>query len=307
MDITSGNISFVPGCPGTLMQELLRDQAEQVRKVIKFQTSFSQTQHFMLCDLPCKDLTTMHTFITSISALQELSVLSYEPDGSALWPAILHHASSLRSLSIHTPPLVLRDPQTWTADTISTLASNLPNLTHVEMDIPLSESESFLASLSPGRIATSSSSPNSYSTPAIDAVLNHLPHLESVQITIPLRNEASSFSDEQIWDIYGCKYFPPPQRGVCENMAAALLERFPTGTIKKLKLRLTRRIWDDRAQFYTYAHSTEAVREEVADGKVAVEAEKTWGEYLPNWPGRIDARLWSRLLDEYRNENGTLY
>ncbi|KAM7213548.1 hypothetical protein V8F06_011045, partial [Rhypophila decipiens] len=293
MDISSGNVDFGPACPGTLMQELLRDQAKQVRKFTKFQTSFSQTHHFMLCDLPCKDLTTMHTFITSISALQELSVLSYEPDGSALWPAILHHASSLRSLSIHTPPLVLRDPHTWTADTISTLASNLPNLKHLEMDISLSEAESFLASLSLAR--------------RMATLLNHLPHLESVQITIPLRDEASSFSDEQIWDIYGCKYFPPPQRGVCENMAAALLERFPAGTIKKLKLRLTRRIWDDRAQFYTYAHCTEAVREEVADGKVAVEAEKTWGEYLPNWPGRIDARLWSRLLDEYRNENRTLY
>ncbi|KAM7189872.1 hypothetical protein V8F33_009781 [Rhypophila sp. PSN 637] len=289
MDISSGNVDFGPACPGILMQELLRDQPEQVRKVTKFQTSFSQTHHFMLCPLPCKDLTTMHTFITSMSALQELSVLSYEPDGSSLWPAILHHASSLRSLSIHTPPLVLRDPQTWTADTISTLASNLPNLKHLEMDISLSEAESFF------------SDRKTYSTPAIDAVLNHLPHLESIQITIPLGDEASSFSDEQIWGASGCKYFPPPQSRVCENMAAALLERFPAGTTKRLKLRLTRRIWQDRAQFYCYAHCTEAAREEVADGKVAVEAEKTWGEYLPNWPGRIDERVWSRLMDEYRN------
>ncbi|KAK4208743.1 hypothetical protein QBC37DRAFT_405017 [Rhypophila decipiens] len=286
MDISSGNVDFGPACPGTLMQELLRDQAEQVRKVTKFQTSFSQTHHFMLCDLPCKDLTTMHTFITSISALQELSVLSYEPDGSALWPAIFHHASSLRSLSIHTPPFQ---------------PANLKNL---EMDISLSEAESFLASLRLARrMATRSSSrkSSSYSTPTIDAVLNHLPHLESIQITIPLGDEASSFSDEQIWDAAGCKYCPPPQRGVCENMAAALLERFPAGTTKKLKLRLTRRIWHDRAQSFVYEHCTEAVRQEVADGEVAVEARNTWGEYLPNWPGRIDERVWSRLMDEYRN------
>lgn len=268
------------------MKDFVRDNLEQVRKITKLQTTLSSRELVYQCPLPCGDLGIVHNFITSIDALEELSVLNYEPDGAALWPAILHHAQSLNSLAIHTPPQ--ESSETWTPETVATAASGLPGLKHLEMDLSLDTSDSFIASTDPP-------SPNSVT----GAAAMNLTQLESILLNIQLTDDASCFAGEHTWDEMGCIEFPDPDKQVCERLVRKLLDVFPT-KLRKLQVRLVRRFWEDRFQFCTLGYATTAVRDEA--GEVTVETDQRWGNYLPPWPPS-DGPL-GRLMEEYRNEKG---
>ncbi|KAK4441938.1 hypothetical protein QBC34DRAFT_419485 [Podospora aff. communis PSN243] len=286
--ITSGDVSFGRTCPGTLMQDLQRDHASSVAKIKKLQTSFSQREVTYQCPLPCEDLGIVHDFITSIDALEELSVLHYEPDGSALWPAIYHHAASLRSLGIHTPPL--DHSKVWTAETLAAVGERLPNLTHLEVDLPLREAEA-LVSTSP-----------SESTPSKLSMTNELPklqHLKSLLVNIPLTDKASSFAGKHKWNAMGSVSFPEPNKEVCERLARAIMDKFPAdATLGKLEVRFARRWWDDRCQFYTVGYLVTVERGQKAEGKPAVWHGAHWEEYLVKWPA-YGGEIWN-LVQEYR-------
>lgn len=283
MDISSGNVSFGPLCPGTVMQELVRDKLDQVKKITKFQTALSSSEIVYQCPLPCKDLSIVHNFVKSIDALEELSILNYEPDASAIWPAILYHDKSLRSLAIHTPPQ--ESSETWTPETVSALASGLPNLRHLELDISLGTALDFLETSDPP-----------HPTSVIGAATT-LKELESILMNIKLDDAGSSFAGKHTWDVMGCIEFPDPDKQACERLVRKLVDYFPA-RVKKVQIRLARRCWDDRFQFSTLGYSTTATRD--GEGKVAVEADKRWDSYLPPWPA-FDGLLW-RLMEEYRNE-----
>ncbi|KAK4465027.1 hypothetical protein QBC42DRAFT_249059 [Cladorrhinum samala] len=287
MDISSGIVSFRSTCPGSLMQDLLRDRPDQVRKITRFQTTFSSRRVIYECELPCEDLGTVYNFIKSIDALEELAVRNYEPDVSSLWQAIFHHAKSLRSLSIHTPPQVDEGFQTWTPASVAALNSELPSLQHLEMDISLTEAESFL------------DSPGDLTSLALIGAATQLAQPESILINIPLRDAASSFAGEHTWNVMGAIDFPEPKKQVCERFAVAMLDKFPAGA-KKLQIRLTRRCWDDRFQYTTLGYSVTAVRD--PEGKVTVETDKKWGYYLMAAP-EYEGFLW-KLMMKYRNEHG---
>ncbi|KAK0613546.1 hypothetical protein B0T14DRAFT_526465 [Immersiella caudata] len=288
MDITSGSVTFGRTCPGTLMQDLQRDHASSVAKIKKLQTSFSQREVTYQCPLPCEDLRIVHDFITSIDALEELSVLNYEPDGSALWPAIYHHASSLRSLGVHTPPL--DHSEVWTADTVAAVGERFPNLTHLEIDLPLAEAEALVSNSPPESPSSEKSMTNE---------LAKLQRLKSLLVNIPLTDNESAFAGKHTWNAMGSISFPKPSKEVCERLARTIMDKFPAdAALTKLEVRFARRWWDDRCQFYTVGYSVTVERGEDGKGEVVVQHDEHLVEYLAQWP-EYGEELWD-LMQKYR-------
>ncbi|KAK1750052.1 hypothetical protein QBC47DRAFT_394529 [Echria macrotheca] len=276
MDISSGNVAFGRTCPGEVMQDFLRDQPENVAKIKKLQTSYSRGEVTYQCPIGCKDPAVLRDFISSIDRLEELSIINYEAEASALWPAIFKHAASLKSLSIHTPPQ--HHSHLWTPATTAEAVKQLPQLKQLELDVELGEALSWLSSegvgLEPGR-----------------SVVNELSsskEIESILINVDLEDTASAFAGEQIWDVMGCISFPEPNKEVCKKLASILFEKIRgnpsdgAAVLKHLELRFPRRVWDDRCQFYTVAYSVKIKAGETGD--VVVDGEGTWKDYLPDWP-----------------------
>ncbi len=286
MDITSGDVAFGRTCPGTLMQSLRREQPSSVAAIKKLQLSFASAEVTYQCPLPTKDLRIVHDFVAAIDSLEELSVLHYERDGSNLWPAVFHHAKSLRSLSIHTPP---QDHScVWTPETAARVTTGLTSLEHLEVDIPLEEAESLLS----GNALASDQGSGSIMTETAK-----MARLESLLVNIPLSDAASPFAGKHTWNAMGSTSFPAPNKEACESLARALLGKFSTdAALKKLEVRFPRRCWDDRCQFWTLGYSVRVGRDN--KGGVAVEHDRTWAEYLPEWP-EYGEYLWN-LMQERR-------
>jgi len=289
--ITSTTLSFGRTCPGTLMQSLLKNHPSAVAALKTLQTSFSHRQVTYQCHLPCPDLRIAHNFVTSISALEDLSVLNYEADGSVLWPAVLHHAKSLRRLGIHSPPR--EHSHVWTSEIIKAVGAGFPVLTHLEMDLPLEEAEGLVSAESNSESPVSEMS--AASPMAVE--LANLRRLESLHVNIPLLDEESSFAGEHTWNAMGSISFPDPNRGTCGRLTKVIMGRFPLdAALRKLEVRFARRCWDDRCQFYTVGYSVRVERGE--DGSVTVEDRGDWVEYLVKWP-EYGGVLWD-LMQEYQ-------
>ena len=107
------------------MEDFRLNMLEDVAKIRKLQTSLSRYKVADLCGIGCEGLDIVRGFISSIGNLEELSVINYEPNASAIWPAIFQHANSLRSLSIHTPPQSYR-ALVWTPTTTREAIERLP-------------------------------------------------------------------------------------------------------------------------------------------------------------------------------------
>ncbi|KAK3344499.1 hypothetical protein B0T25DRAFT_585269 [Lasiosphaeria hispida] len=279
MDISSGEVSFGRTCPGTLMQDLQRNNSDQVAKIKKLQTSLSRHEVTYQCPVPCRDLDIVYNFITSINALEELSVLNYERDVSGFWPTVFHHANSLHSLAIHTPPQ--NYSHIWTPATIATVASGLGNLKNLEIDLPLKEAESYVKGV---QIADAD---------FVMGEASKLHNLESILVNVPLQDAASPFADQHTWNAMGCISFPHLNEEVCKRLARTLLGMFPAdAALKRLEVRFVRRCWDDRCQFWTLACSTRAERG--MGGNVTVEGGQGWGGYLAPWP-EYGGLLWNLM------------
>lgn len=261
------------------MQSLLLEQPSQVAAIKKLQLSFASANVTDQCPLSSPDLDVVRNFITAIDALDELSVLYYEPDDGSdhFWPVVFHHAKSLRSLSVHTPPQH-DGSRVWTPATAGRVVAELTGLEHLEVDIPLEEAEG-LVSVDDNGIATSCAGDGS--SGIVDEVAK-MTRLKSLLVNVSLEDEASSFAEEHTWDVIGAISFPEPKKEVCKRLARVLMAKFPAGAaMRKIQVRIARRCWDDRFQFWTLGYTIQVGRDNRRD--VAVD-HKAWEEYLPAWP-----------------------
>lgn len=275
------------------MQSLQRDDLENVRKIKSLQTSYSSRYVPWQCPVSCSDLNMVKDFIQSVDSLEKLSVLNYEPDVSALWAAVFHHAKSLSHLEIHGPPQMQLD--IWTASAIQKVGNDLPELKDLELDVSLEEAERYLADDS---VDTEPKKDNSI----LDEVAK-LNRLESILINVNLQDAPSKFSAQHTWNVMGCISFPPPNKETCKELAQQIFGSFsaaPAGScLKHLELRFPRRCWDDRCQFWTLAYSVHVKKSELG---VTVEADDSWKPYLPAEPEFGNSNILRRLINEAYEE-----
>jgi len=319
MEIISTSLSLGLTCPGDLLQSLLRSQPAEVAALKTLQLSYASSEVTYQCALACADLRVVHDFIVAIDALEEISVLYFEREqqnDDLLWRAVLHHAKSLRRLSVHAPPK-WRGQGAWNAERVRAVGDGLGRLEMLEVDLGVgeaeglllkskSESESVSVSVSGTESGTGPSNDNDNGNNNNNKIINELaklthsnPHLTSLLVNIPLNDAATSFAGEHTWNAMGSTSFPEPDRQACERLARILLGRLSPG-LKTLELRFPRRCMDDRCQFWTLACSVILRVEEGGDcdgdgyeDKVVVE-HKAWGEYLPAWP-EYGGYLWNLM------------
>lgn len=269
MDIASGTVTFGRACPGKIMQTLQQSQPDNVAKIKKLQLSISRYCVSCLCNVPCKDLAIIRNFIISISALEELLVLNYESDWSELWPAVFRHAESLTSLVIHTPPHDLSS-SIWTPEVLVNVAKDLPNLKHLEMDLPLGEAESLL-SASPANLQMT------------DALVAKLNRLNSLLINVTILDIVSCFASMRTPEGREFNSFDDRVYAGCEAVARALFERFHAqsdGALRKLEVRCVYLARDEWSIPWIVGHTAKAEMNEA--GNLVVESvEEGWRDYLP--------------------------
>ncbi len=198
-------------------------------------------------------------------------MVNYEADTAALWQAIFHHAESLSSLTIHTPPQQKLD--TWTPTVIEKVNNGLKKLKILELDISLDEAEYWLS--------RGAALPH----PSVVDELVKMSQLEVVRININLEDSASTFAGQHIFTVMGCISFPSPNKEPCERLARLIFDKFqsvtPLCSLKHLEVRFPRRCWDDRCQFWTAAYSVHVKKN---NDHVDVTTAGEWGDYLPPWP-----------------------
>lgn len=270
------------------MEDLRLNMPESVANIRKLQTSLSRHSLPDLCAIGCEDLDIVRGFISSIDKLEELSVINYEPDASAIWPSIFQHGNSLRSLAIHTPPQ--RPTLVWTPTTTSEAIEALPHLTRLELDIGLEEAESLLSPTDSGQQQTES----------VVSELAKAQRLESVLINVNLPDAANVFAGAHTWNAYGPTSFGEDHKEPREQLALKLFEKLEMNesgisSLKHLELRFPRRFYEDRAQFWTIASSVHVRKNEA--GVIELEAQTDLQEYLPPWP-KWGGHLWNLMRVE---------
>ena len=249
IDISSGEVKFGPLCPGTVMQWLRLEQLRSVRRLKRIQTAFSAASGTWSCQVGCGDPTIVAKFIKAPRSLEELSILNYHLDIDILWPSVFKHANSLKRLEIHTQPQeVPGGDRVWTVESVKHVASELPNLRHLALDITVDAAK---AALNGGITAGS----------ILDEVAK-MESLESLRVSIILLDADSPFAGESTpRGSDGVDTKPP----ACAKLARMLFQRFLThdsdAALQEVELRLTRRVWYDRGQFSTAKCSFHAVRE----------------------------------------------
>ena len=292
MDINTGNVDFGRTCPGILMEDLRLNMPESVAKIRKLQTSLSRYRVPDLCALGCADLAIVRGFISSIGSLQELHVINYEPDASAIWSAIFQHAKSLRSLAIHSPPMIRS--LVWTPTTTSQVIQGLPQLTRLELDIQLEEAESLL---SPTDDAQQQQQQQQQPIQSVICKLAEAEQLESILINVNLPDSANIFADAHTWNAYGPTGFGLHHQEPRKQLTLKILDKMRSSKsqrsqLKHLVLRFPRRSYEDRCQFWTVASSVHASRDD--KGIINLEVNERAKEYLPPWP-EYGGILWNLM------------
>ena len=289
IDISSGSIAFADICPGDHMKWLQMEDAENLRRVKKLQTSISTRRIDGLCRLGCDNLNIAINFIRAIDALEELSILNYEEDPSGgLWQAILHHAKSLKSLGIHSPPQTFHN--VWNPRKVKQVNDKFVQLKKLEMDISLEDAEATLSS--------------NTSVVAVLDELTKIRRLESALVNVNLPDTANKFASEHTYSAMGSISFPSANEEACTQLAKKIFERF-SDSLKHLEVRFPRRKWDDRAQFSTLAYSVHVNKDEVKS------SQDDFKFYLPDLLNRDplltkmieEAELWkniTRASDQFR-------
>jgi hypothetical protein len=273
MDITSGHVSFGPTCPDTLMCSLQNSQPEAVAAITSLQTSFATSlkkyEHCWPCAAPAKDGSALASFISSISALQSLSIHNYENDIDILWRSIFGHADSLRNLGIHTPPQ-RETVKIWTLDVVGEVRERLPNLRDLELDISLADAERRL------QIA--------HGVEGLDhslvlVELTNFSNLRSLTLNIKLQDEEHLiYSGRSPFTVVGTLLCYDPEKAVCTQLAQAIWSDMldavanantnPESSLRELTLRFHRRHYSDRGQFQAGAIAVRVRRVDVeATGK----------------------------------------
>ncbi|KAK3391293.1 hypothetical protein B0H63DRAFT_467683 [Podospora didyma] len=313
MDISSGNISFGRTCPGVLMEDFRHNLPSSVAKIKRLQLSLSRYRVFDLCAVGCADLAIVRNFILSIENLEELSVINYEQDLSAIWPAIFQQAKSLRGLAIHSPPGI-RAGGVWTAATTRGVIQGLPKLEWLELDIGLEEADGLL-SPSQGSAGNEAAQGQQERTPTptqSDSVIKELAkaqqqQLESILINVNLPDHANIFADAHTYNAYGPTSFGQHYQEPKKQLALKIFDKL-TGMkftepkspddvssskihLKHLEIRFPRRSYEDRGQFWTVASSIHIRRDE--EGVIGMETNEA-KEYLPKWP-EYGGILWNLM------------
>lgn len=273
------------------MEDFRLNMPESVAKIRKLQTSLSRYRVPDLCALGCADLAIVRGFISSIENLEELHVINYELDASAIWPAIFQHAQSLRSLAIHSPPMIRS--LVWTPTTTSQVIQGLPQLTRLELDIQLEEAESLLSSTDDAR----QQQPQQQPTQSVISELAKAEQLESVLINVNLPDTANIFADAHTWNAYGPTRFGQHHQEPRKQLALKIFDAMrpsesQLSQLKHLILRFPRRSYEDRCQFWTVASSVHASRDD--KGVINLEANERAKEYLPPWP-EYGGILWNLM------------
>ncbi|KAK3326660.1 hypothetical protein B0H66DRAFT_551467 [Apodospora peruviana] len=263
VNLSSGILHFGNTCPGTLMQRLLRENRSQVQKIKKLQTAFSLHPSNWGCPIGARDASEVTQFIQAIPRLEELDIYNYVQNFDVLWPAIFHHAASLGSLAIHSPPQFVPKPGgIWTAEAVKRVADELLQLRRLDMDIDTDTAKAAVKAITTGSV--------------LDEVAN-MSQLKSLRVSIVLLDTESIFAGDNKPNAFGSR-MPNPNDSVCMNLARKIFNKFHEkdagAALTEVELRLTRRAWEDRGQFSTMKYSYLAVKK----GHVAEPSKKKAGE-----------------------------
>ncbi|KAK7217538.1 hypothetical protein V2G26_005541 [Clonostachys chloroleuca] len=223
----------------------------------------------------------MHKFIRTIDALEVLSIRTLEEDVSGLWPVIFRQADSLTSLTFRP----YRDCNfiAVTQQTVSEIASKLPNLLRLGIDVSLQDAEAALKEVAkpPGQPQESS----------IDELVK-MSGLREVELFIKLPMEPSSFCARNTFSSAGTTSNPPIKPKVSLRLAERIFNKFLTheaqSSLERVSIHFLRTSYEDRGQ-YTTLHSTAWV--ELNETGFEKQVDRSW--QLD--PAEMSSEVWKEI------------
>ncbi|CAG9974322.1 unnamed protein product [Clonostachys byssicola] len=276
MDIRSGIVSWPYACPGGLIKKLQSQHRRDVRKIKSLDTCYTKNGSWgkYAC---ASDLGIVHKFIRTIDALEELSIRTLEEDVSGLWPVIFRQAGSL------TP---YRDCNfvAVTPETVSEIASRLPHLAHLGIDVSLQDAEAALKEVvkPPGQPQEESS---------IDELVK-MSSLREVELFIKLPMEPSSFCGRNTFSSVGTTSNPSIKPKVSLRLAEGVFNKFRThdaqSSLERVSIHFLRNSYEDRGQ-YSALHSTVSVA--MNETGVEKQVDRSW----QSDPAEMSIELWKEI------------
>jgi hypothetical protein len=281
MDIRSGIVSWPYACPGGLIKKLQSQHRRHVRKIKSLDTCYAKTSSWgrYAC---AGDLGIVHKFIRTIDALEVLSIRTLEEDVSGLWPVIFRQADSLTSLTFRP----YRDCNfiAVTPQTVSEIASRLPHLVHLGIDVSLQDAEAALKEVAkpPGQPQEESS---------IDELVK-MSGLKEVELFIKLPMEASSFCGRNTFSSVGTTSNPPIKPKVSLRLAECIFNKFLThdaqSSLERVNIHFLRNSYEDRGQ-YSALHSTAWV--ELNETGFEKQVDRSWQSDL----AEMSSEVWKEI------------
>lgn len=280
MDIRSGIVSWPYACPGGLIKKLQSQYRGHVRKIKSLDTCYAKNSSSGR-NARAGDLGIMHKFIRTIDALEVLSIRTLEEDVSGLWPVIFRQADSLTSLTFRP----YRDCNfiAVTQQTVSEIASKLPNLLRLGIDVSLQDAEAALKEVAkpPGQPQESS----------IDELVK-MSGLREVELFIKLPMEPSSFCARNTFSSAGTTSNPPIKPKVSLRLAERIFNKFLTheaqSSLERVSIHFLRTSYEDRGQ-YTTLHSTAWV--ELNETGFEKQVDRSW--QLD--PAEMSSEVWKEI------------
>ncbi|VUC25956.1 unnamed protein product [Clonostachys rosea] len=286
MDLHSGVVNFYGSCPGGLMQKLMREDLEHVRKIKSLQTTYAKGALYG-CLYGCGgDLSIVNNFINAIDSLDELSINNYEKDVSILWPMIYRHSESLKSLALHSTPEYY-DFITVTPAIAKRIDAGFPHLTQLTVDVSAQEAE---------RLFNEASDSSDRSQPQESTTIDELvkmDRLKEIQLAINLYDKASAFAGENKFDVMGSHSFPNVNVENTLVLARAIIDKFhqssAQSSLEKVAIRFSRHCFSDRFQYDIVMTTVQLIK----DGSgFRTEGGGEWG-----WnPKRVSMELWNQIV-----------
>ncbi|CAH0055322.1 unnamed protein product [Clonostachys solani] len=230
------------------------------------------------------DLGIVHKFIRTIDALEVLSIRTLEEDVSGLWPVIFRQADSLTSLIFrpyHDYNFIAVKPQT-----VSEIASRLPHLVHLGIDVSLQDAEAALKEVAKPRTPGQPQEESS-----IDELVK-MSGLKEVELFIKLSMESSSFCGRNTFSAAGTTSNPPIKPRVSLRLAQGIFDRFLThdaqSPIERVSIHFLRNCYEDRGQ-YSALHSTAWV--EMNETGFEKQVDRSW----QSDPAEMSSEVWEEI------------
>ncbi|CAH0026001.1 unnamed protein product [Clonostachys rhizophaga] len=277
MDIRSGIVSWPYACPGGFIKKLQSQYRGYVRKIKSLDTCYAKNSSWDTY-ARASDLGIVHKFIRTIDALEVLSIRTLEEDVSGLWPVIFRQGSSLTSLTFRP----YRDCNfiAVTPQTVSEIASRLPRLVHLGIDVSLQDAE---AALKPPEQPQEESS--------IDELVK-MSGLREVELFIKLPMEPSSFCARNTFSSVGTTSNPPIKPKVSLRLAEGIFNKFLThdaqSSLERVSIHFLRNSYEDRGQ-YSALHSTAWV--ELNETGFEKQVDRSW----QSDPAEMSSEVWKEI------------